>query len=216
MGKGVVKGIGGGGAGGTLIITDPTGSSGTGTASASATSQDSVGQEIAFTLSGITAALGDEVSYEVPATGGEASVTSKTGVKAMIVSGTYSNPIKLTAGQIVFVQANSLVDGKISANGGIILIDENCTVDSKIDVDNGSILSVGNGGKISGKIDSSSNNTISLFGCLIDSKVTSTNDTYFKLVGCTVNGNVKVSNVGACSFKGNTINGTVDAPQCNP
>jgi hypothetical protein len=216
MGKGVVKGIGSGSSGGTLIITDPTGGSGTVGASSAATSLEDVGLEIAFTLSGITASAGDEVSFEIPATGGSANVTAKTGVKAMVISGIYSNPIKLAAGQIAFIQAGATVDGKITGNGSIILVDENCTVDSKIDIDNGSIITVATGGKISGKIDSSGNNTVILSGCLIDSKVTSSNDKYIKVVGCTVNGNVKVANVGSCTFKGNTVNGTIDAPGCYP
>lgn len=206
MSKGIVRGGGSGGGAPTLIVSDPSVPEGADTPSYP------IGTELPC-LAQIPIAPGDLVEFTLNKD--DVAEISARICGGQIITGTHDN-VTVTATSAAII-VNATVTGKISCIGGSMVIIGNCVIDGKVDIDNGSTVAMaGVGVKISGKVDSTTNNILQMADkVLVESKLTSKNDKLVNITGCTIDGKIEISGAQKCAITGNTVNGKVSAgPPC--
>lgn len=212
-GKGIVKGISGGGTGGTLIVSDP--GVETGTPVPRTDTGVFPGRELNFSGTGILV-LGDLVEFDY-------DVASDSGINArkigsgVIITGTRDQKVEATAtNHVLMIDAH--VNAKVTSNTGTVIIIGNSIIDGKVDIDNGATLIIvktaSGAPKVNGKIDSLNKNILFIRGCEVEGKVTSSLDSYVEITQCTISGKLELLSkpVNGCNVSDNTVSGTVDIP----
>jgi|GEM_PF-4961051 len=162
---------------------------------------------------------GDTVNFDIvqgppDPTGLPSEVASNVtlSAKGELITTNRSGTITIAAGQSKVIRGTLTIDGKINVTGGALIISGNVTIDGKIEGNAGGFITLDNGVKVDGKVETISCKVLAVKACTVDGKISSNGDTTVRICNNSIKGKLEVTNAGTCMASGNVVDGQSTLP----